>query len=268
MTTFFAPEPLIASRVNVLLLGVGGTGCDVLDALVRLHHGILATGHPGGLHVTVMDGDTVSESNVGRQRFGRCDVGHSKALLQVHRVCLLHSLDWTAIPRYCELDTNGCADLRLDDVDLLITCVDRANVRVGVAKRAQQCRARGLWADFGNAARTGQFVLGHLSDAPEGVQRLPNVFDLYPELSAVDDAEEPSCSLEEAIARQDLFVNPVLAYTGISMLWNLFRHGVLQGHAAFIDVGRTSVQPLAIDTEAWRLFGYDANSAARADLRT
>lgn len=32
--------------------------------------------------------------------------------------------------------------------------------------------------------------------------------------------------------------------------------------------GRTSVQPLAIDTEAWRFFGYGANSAGRADLRT
>ena len=268
MTTFFAPAPLIEARVRVLLLGVGGTGCDVLDALVRLHHGILATGHPGGLHVTVMDGDTVSEANVGRQRFGRCDVGHSKALLLVHRVCLLHGLDWTAIPRYCELDADGCADLRLEHVDLLLTCVDRAEVRVGIAKRARQCHARGLWADFGNAVRTGQFVLGHLCDAPEGVQRLPNVVDLYPELSMVDDTEEPSCSFEEAITRQDLFVNPVLAYTGISMLWNLFRHGALHGHAAFVDVGRTSVQPLAIDAEAWRFFGYDPNPAPRAVLRT
>lgn len=268
MNAFYTPEELIEGRVSVLLLGVGGTGGDVLDALVRLHYGILATGHPGGLHVTVMDGDTVSESNIGRQRFGRCDVGHNKALLLTHRLCLLHDLDWTAVPRFCALDEEGCAKLHLDRVDLLITCVDRADVRIGIAKAAAASRARGMWADFGNAARTGQFVLGHLCEAPKGIQRLPHVVDLYPELAQVNDAEEPSCSFEEAITRQDLFINPVLAYIGISMLWNLLRHGALHRHGAFIDVERTSVQPLAIDGEAWKFFGYEPQRAGDADSRT
>lgn len=133
-------------------------------------------------------------------------------------------------------------------------------MRVAIAKTAAASRAHGLWADFGNDARAGQFVLGHLRHARGGTPRLPHVVDLYPELSRVNDAEEPSCSFEEAITRRDLFVNPVLAYTGVSMLWNLFRHGSLERHGAFVDVGRTSVQPLSIDPKAWEFFGYDANA--------
>jgi len=258
MSAFYTPQELLENRVNVLLLGVGGTGGDVLDALVRLHYGILATGGTQGLHVTIMDGDTVSPSNIGRQRFGRFDLGRNKALLLTHRLALLHDLDWHAVPRYCELDEHGRAVLNFHQYDLLISCVDRADIRVGIAKGAAAARARGLWADFGNAARTGQFVLGHLCERPSGIERLPHVVDLYPELSQVNDTEEPSCSFDEAITRQDLFINPVLAYTGISMLWNLFRHGSLQRHAAFVDVERTSVQPLSIDTKAWEFFGYDA----------
>ncbi len=253
--TFYAPGRLVEDRVRVLLLGAGGTGGEVLDALVRMHLALVQLGHAGGLHVTLMDGDVVSAANVGRQRFGVSDVGHPKALVLMHRYNLFFRLDWHAIPAYWTSE-DRYAETALNRVDLLVSCVDRAAVRVALARQGARSNPNALWADFGNGATTGQFVLGHLAAELPDSLRLPNVVDLFSELESVDDAEEPSCSLAEALRQQDLFVNRLLADAGVAILWNLLRHGRIDTHGAFIDVRRPTVQPLAIDPEVWAFFGY------------
>jgi hypothetical protein len=40
-------------------------------------------------------------------------------------------------------------------------------------------------------------------------------------LEAQDDSNEPSCSLAEALEKQDLFINSTLANMAASLLWNL-----------------------------------------------
>ena len=60
---------LMTRAVNVLLVGAGGTGSRMLEKLVALHRALIAKGHPAGLEVTVVDPDTVSSANIGRQAF-------------------------------------------------------------------------------------------------------------------------------------------------------------------------------------------------------
>jgi len=252
MATYYCPANLLDRPIRVLLLGAGGTGGEVLDGLCRLHHGLIGTGHPHGLHVTVMDGDTVSPSNIGRQRFSPADVGQFKATLLVHRLNMFYGLNWEAVPFY--FDTAAPSFHRSD---LLITCVDKASVRVAIGSQAPASwDSPGLWLDFGNAERTGQVVLGHLRDNDGESLRLPNVFDLYPELSDVDDNEAPSCSLEAAIRSQDLFINRLVADVGLSLLWDLLRKGQLERHGGFVDLTQGTVSPLLINAESWRMFGY------------
>ena len=69
---------LLRGQVSVALVGCGGVGSQVLTGLARLHKALVSLGHPGGLHVTAFDPDTVSESNVGRQLFSPADVGINK----------------------------------------------------------------------------------------------------------------------------------------------------------------------------------------------
>ena len=57
------------------VIGAGGTGSQMLMGLAQLHTAMIALGHPGGLDVTVIDSDQVSEANVGRQMFYPSDVG-------------------------------------------------------------------------------------------------------------------------------------------------------------------------------------------------
>lgn len=59
-----------------------------------------------------------------------------------------------------------------------------------------------------------------------------------------DDA--PSCSLAEALTRQDLFVNRAVSTFALDMLWRLFKDGGLKNHGAFINLEDGIVNPLRV----------------------
>lgn len=272
---YACPAHWMTEPVRVCLIGVGGTGSEVLDGLARMHHGLRGLGHPHGLAVTVYDADTVSESNVGRQRFSPADVGRNKAITLVHRYNLFYGLDWDAQPAMLEPE----ADLHtLSAADLILTCVDQARFRadLGLALRRQEqpedCSQRWypkrkgevLWLDFGNGRHTGQAVLGHaLGRMPQGGLRLPNVFDLYPELDGQnEDDSGPSCSLAAALAEQDLWVNK-FASMALALLWTLLTQGRIDRHGCFFDSAAMSMRPLMIDPQTWAMMGvYESKAAA------
>jgi len=82
MKHFLTPH-LLARTVKVAVIGTGGNGSVVAMGLPYIHQAMLLAGHPGGLDVTLIDGDVVSESNCVRQPFGRSEVGLPKATVLV-----------------------------------------------------------------------------------------------------------------------------------------------------------------------------------------
>ncbi len=90
---------LLERDVRVLVVGCGGNGSAIVAGLPYLHSAMLAQGHPYGLHVTVMDGDTVSPFNSVRQPFAKSEVGLNKAIVLVNRINLFWGLNWQAIPQ-------------------------------------------------------------------------------------------------------------------------------------------------------------------------
>lgn len=62
------PE-LLRHPVRVVVIGCGGSGSAITSGLPDLHQAMIVAGHPGGLHVTVMDGDIISPTNCVRQPF-------------------------------------------------------------------------------------------------------------------------------------------------------------------------------------------------------
>src|SRR6185437_16711483 len=62
-------------RIIVTVVGCGGTGAQVALALPYLHQALLADGHPYGLRVFLVDGDTITETNCVRQPFARSEIG-------------------------------------------------------------------------------------------------------------------------------------------------------------------------------------------------
>ncbi|WP_199039835.1 MULTISPECIES: PRTRC system ThiF family protein [unclassified Dyella] len=252
---FPAPTSLIGSeRTRVTVVGLGGTGSHFAEGLARLQHTLMALGHPG-FDVTLMDGDTVGRANVGRQRFYEADIGASKVMCLVQRINQAYGFAWKPEHRFFapnELRTTYRVP------DLLVTCTDKAAVRAAIGQMGTKAGKGLLWLDFGNGPKTGQVMLGHLGDC-EAPLRLPNVFDLYPELASMEqvDSEEPSCSMEEAITRQEFPINQQVAMLGISMLWTLIRHGQLDHHGYHVETHPAVItRPMKIDPEAWAFYGY------------
>lgn len=248
---------LMTRAVKVLLVGAGGTGSRMLEKLVALHRALKAKGHPGGLQVTVLDPDTVSTANIGRQAFYPGDVGCFKCDVLVNRANMaLEDIRWESIPEL--LDTRAS----LDQFDLVIGAVDNRAARLGILRGLENC-VGGVryWLDSGNRASDGQVVLGQVSSrrrSKDDPKRLPHIAEFYPELidpAAEDKDNTPSCSLAEALDKQSLYINTTVSDFAANLLWMLFTEGRLDTQGAFINLKRMMVTPLRADPEVWSRFG-------------
>lgn len=263
------PAKLLSSRVNIILVGAGGTGSRILERLVCLHRALIAKGHPGGLQVTVVDPDTVSPANIGRQAFYPSDIGCYKADVLVNRANMaLQGVRWTSSPS--KVDTRSA----MDGVDLVIGAVDNRSARLGILRSLENCFGGvRYWLDTGNRAEDGQVVLGQVPSRKRETDeklRLPHAGELYPELidpAAEDPDDGPSCSLAEALEKQSLFINPTVADFAMVILWNLFTQGQIDTHGAFINLRRMMVSPLKVDPTVWSRFGVVRDGKRHAVAR-
>lgn len=254
---FLLPERWVDEPIPVTLVGVGGTGSEMLDGLVRLHMALVKLEHPG-LDVTVYDPDQVSSANIGRQRFYPGDEGQFKALIAVNRINLFNGLDWQAYPQRFSSDSDTSSFLQYSSrKTLLVSCVDSAAARADIGKHLGE-HGEYLWLDTGNDERSGQVIMGTIGRFWK--QKLPHVYDLYPELDGQSDDDTPSCSFEEAIASQDLMINRVVADAATDLIWTLVRKGVIETHGAFVEASPMRVQPLAIDEMVWASLGWQPSS--------
>lgn len=238
---FLTPNHWFSSPVKVCLIGVGGTGSEMLPSLARINYAIRQLGHPG-LHVTAWDGDVVEKTNIGRQAFYPADVGQNKAIIITQRINYMYGNNWDARPEMFDIE-QYCNTM---NYDLIITCIDVAQFRADLAKKCKSNRfSNCLWLDMGNGVSTGQVILGILGDCLNS-KILPSVFDLFPSLDGMLDDNTPSCSMEEALASQDLPINKAIANVGMQLIWSLLRHGGINHQGAFVDVKKGEQIPINI----------------------
>jgi PRTRC genetic system ThiF family protein len=257
MNTHQIHAKLLTRKVQILLVGAGGTGSRMLEKLVCLHRAIRALGHPFGLNVTVIDPDTVSPSNIGRQAFYPGDIGAFKSDVLVNRANMaLEDTVWTSVVE--KINTS----VKLSDIDLVIGAVDNRAARLGILRGLESpMSGKRYWLDTGNRRADGQVILGEVTSGrlkKDDLMRLPHVGELYPDLidpAAETDDDGPSCSLAEALEKQSLFINPTVADVAANILWQLFTKGSIDTHGAFINLDRMMVTPLRIDPLVWKRFG-------------
>ena len=245
-------SPAMTSRTwKVVVVGAGGTGSAVIPFVARLHHAMLALGHPGGIECTVYDDDVVSETNVGRQAFYPNDVGQHKAPLLVTRLNALMGTRWLAMTQRI-----GANDVIR--ADMVISCVDTRAARAAIVE-AFTAGSGGYYLDCGNDTDRGQVILGEIGRVAPKVTRLPHAGDLLPELLNVEldkHDETPSCSMADALAKQSLVINQAIAVQAYNLLWTLFRTGTLSFNGVFVNLKTGRTNPLPCDTDAWSRFGY------------
>jgi PRTRC genetic system ThiF family protein len=247
--------------ISVNLIGAGGTGSQVLTALARMNHALTELNH-AGLSVRLWDDDVVTEANLGRQLFAESELELYKSVALINRVNRFFGTDWKAETRKFEKDDLGKIQSNMKS-EIYISCVDSVKSRFEIAEilnelkidkgyYRNQCK---YWMDFGNSQCTGQVLLSTIgnikqpnSEKYEAVDNLPFVTDEFGELLKISEAEDntPSCSLAEALEKQDLFINSTLAQMGSSLLWNLFRNGLTENRGFFLNLKNFQSQPIKL----------------------
>lgn len=246
--------------VTVNLIGAGGTGSRMLTELARMNHSLIALGH-AGLQVNLFDDDIVTTANQGRQLFADAEVGLPKVVALINRNNRFFGTNWKAVTE--QFSTGNLKSLpNRGKANIYISCVDTVSARFDIATALQDCikqsnfeRTKSLyWLDIGNARNTGQAVLSTIGEIKQPnsklyrtVSNLPMVTDEFRELlEAQNDNNEPSCSLAEALEKQDLFINSTLANMGASLLWKLFREGMTTQRGFFLNLANFRSEPMAV----------------------
>lgn len=243
------PASLLEKKVRITVVGCGGTGSAIAAGLPHLHQAMLATGHPHGLDVTLIDGDRISRTNCVRQPFSESEIGLYKSTVLATRINLFWGFGWKGMTAFMDESWGH-------ETDILIGCVDSRGARNAMT-RTQMFWNCFYWLDLGNNADSGQFVLGRPENARNKLteSRLPTAGELFPEL--VDPKMDrkdtlPSCSAREALERQEPFVNQTLAYQALAMLARLFRYGRLSYHGGFVNLQTGRTAPIPIDPIGWK----------------
>jgi len=237
--------------VNVLLVGLGGNGSKLLVSLARAALALRAMGRTPP-HVVAVDPDRVSEANLARQAFAPQDVGRPKAEVLVGKVNLLYGLGW-------EWRTRPFQPEDLRGAEVVVSALDSRRARRQVAEALEKRKVELWWVDLGNGDRYGQVLAG------DGTKEAPWPHQRLPELIGEEEDEGPSCSVLEALLRQDLLVNDMAAVWAAEILWHLLRGKRPPYLGVFYDLDRGKTTPVlwreARTTEGLLAMGAEVEGA-------
>ncbi len=254
--------------VTIDVIGCGGTGSQVLNSLARMDSALRALGHPG-LFVRAIDPDKVSEANLGRQLFSPSDLNEYKCMVLIGRVNRFFGNEWEGIPLLYNKNsgilpaniTISCVDTgraRKEIRAAILNCADGKKPtenQYGYRDRLEPFQVPYYWIDFGNMIDRGQMVIGTVREIKQPKEsefnclaHLPMVDKLHPEImiDKKGDDQGPSCSLAEALGRQDLFINTNLANMGLGLLWKMFRELRIRYHGLYLNLENMSTNPIKI----------------------
>jgi PRTRC genetic system ThiF family protein len=201
---------------------------------------------------------TICLANLGRQLFAESELGLFKSVALINRINRFFGTNWKAVNHKFGGQGTG-----RPNANLYITCVDTVSSRIEVARILRKHESISpyernkplYWMDMGNSRDTGQVLLSTVepieqpaSEKYTTVGELPKVSDEFGDLLAQSENNDntPSCSLAEALDKQDLFINSTLANLGASLLWSVFREGVLFNRGFFLNLREFRTQPIKV----------------------
>lgn len=244
--------------ITVALIGCGGTGSNLLTQLGKIDYCLKELEHPG-LFVTVFDADRVSEANLGRQLFSPTEIDQYKSIAIVNRCNRFFGTNWKAVPDHYSMQTSQ----NLLGHNLIVSCVDTARSRLEISQaiktqnfdKTTQPEQIHYWLDTGNTKKGGQVVIGSIRKIKQPVKskykciaKLPTLLDLYPDIEEHDKEEiqGPSCSVAQALARQDLFINSLIAQYAGDLLWNILKEGFTLYNGEFVNLESKKANPIKL----------------------
>ncbi|RKF37168.1 hypothetical protein BCY89_05820 [Sphingobacterium siyangense] len=252
-------SPTNPIRVNVI--GAGGTGSKFMTALMEINHSLLELNHPG-LEVHLWDDDLITSANVGRQRFAESEKGLFKSQAIINRLNRWSGTNWKGITEKFQRGEGGEIPLHAG-ASIYVSCVDTVGSRFTIAEILQELNSKyanhrdkgRYWLDLGNTKYTGQAILSTIGKIEQPTSKKFKTFDSLPSiiaeygdamLSSEKEDNTPSCSLAEALLKQDLFINSTIAQMGASLLWNMFKTGMTENRGFFLNLKNFRTQPICV----------------------
>ena len=89
-------------------------------------------------------------------------------------------------------------------------------------------------------------ILARLSKLYETVNSLKVITRMVKYTRVKETDSGPSCSLAEALEKQDLFINSTLAQLGCGILWKMFRNGVIEHNGLYLNLDTMKVNSIII----------------------
>ena len=140
-----AMEALRSKRV--IIFGVGGVGSWCAEALIRT----------GLMHLTIVDGDVVQDSNINRQLPATSEtIGQPKVLVLAERLKTINpEADIRAVYDFYEKDgqTDSETDLCLERYDYIIDAIDSVAAKTDLILYASRVRGCKVFSSMGAALR-------------------------------------------------------------------------------------------------------------------
>ncbi|GAA4905942.1 PRTRC system ThiF family protein [Mucilaginibacter defluvii] len=225
-----------------------------------MNDSLIALGH-AGLMVRLWDDDIVTTANLGRQRFAECETGLYKSVALINRANRWSGTNWKAETVRFQKDVTGRPPEHYEAC-IYLSCVDTVQARFAIAEiltlmcdRSSYFNTPKYWMDYGNSQYSGQVILSTIGNIRQPnskkydvVAKLPFVTEEFGDLlrQSEETDDTPSCSLAEALERQDLYINSSLAQMGSSLLWSLFRNGLTAYKGFFLNLKDFRSQPIPV----------------------
>lgn len=187
------------NRARVLVVGAGGLGCPVMQALVATGVGT----------ITVIDDDVVDETNIHRQiLFSAADVGRPKVEVAAEQL-RRHRADATIVPLRERLNTSNALAL-FREHDLVIDGSDTFGTKFLSADAAEITGTPLVW---GSVLRFhGELALWRSGPEDRGV----GLRDLYPTHPAPEDT--PDCATAGVLGVTTSVVGGLMATEAVKYL--------------------------------------------------
>ena len=237
--------------INTTIVGTGGTGGFVAEALCRL-----MIGTPGT--IVLVDPDRVEPHNVMRQNFYEHEIGEYKAEALAHRLAraFRRPIDYRT-DRFQSNGWRGGYGGAMTSTNVVIGCVDNAQARKEIANAVGE-RSATWWIDAGNGKDWGQVLLGnHRTDrgyacaftnewcykVPLPTCQVPGLLDPTP--PSVTDID---CAAAILLSDQDPTINQTMATATISLFKRLVT-GECDVMGVYVDQKRGTMTSQSVTPE-------------------
>ena len=244
---YYLDTHTVRNPAQITIIGCGGTGGFVADALCRLLTG-------SSTKIMLVDHDRIEQHNLLRQNFYHSDLGHFKSQALAERMARLYrrTIGYSTYPFRMAADGSYTATARTS-AQIVIGCVDNAATRRHMEEWLSQNPAAWL-IDAGNDSTWGQVLIGNttnpnlLTEAFRESQcfRVPAPTLQHPELLTREPPSQPQldCAAAMDLTDQDPTINHLMASLVVQAVRRIIA-GTCTYMGLYLDIVQGTLAPVS-----------------------